>query len=155
MKSIEERFWTKVDVKDPDECWLWQDKPSPKWGYGVIWINDINKHIKAHRISYCLHNNYDLNHIKDLVIRHNCDNPICVNPHHLQSGTHADNVRDRNKRNRTAKGNELPTAKLNPTQVKYIRNNKHLGENKLSKLFGVSTTAIWQVTSGKTWKHIK
>lgn len=35
---------------------------------------------------------------------HKCDTPACVNPDHLFVGTNADNVADRDKKGRVAKG---------------------------------------------------
>ena len=32
MKSVEERFWEKVDRRGPDECWPWTAY-SDRYGY--------------------------------------------------------------------------------------------------------------------------
>jgi len=41
-----------------------------------------------------------------MIIRHSCDNVVCVNPDHLLSGTPNDNIQDSVKRNRRAKGDK-------------------------------------------------
>lgn len=88
---IEERFWTKVD-RSGGGCWEWLAYKTPR-GYGKI------SKLYAHRVSYALENGTDPAEMSpDLVIRHTCDNPGCVNPAHLLPGTHADNVADRFKR---------------------------------------------------------
>ena len=52
---------------------------------------------KAHRVSYEMANGP----IPDgLIIRHKCDNPNCVNPKHLESGTQKDNMLDASFRGR-------------------------------------------------------
>lgn len=51
-----------------------------------------------------------------MVVRHQCHNPGCVNPAHLQLGTQGDNVRDRYQRNpHNPKG--LPKAPAPPKHV--------------------------------------
>ena len=37
---------------------------------------------------------------KGMIVRHTCDNRACINPMHLQIGTHADNMRDMATRGR-------------------------------------------------------
>jgi hypothetical protein len=31
----------------------------------------------------------------NIVVRHKCDNPCCFNPHHLETGSHKQNMADR------------------------------------------------------------
>lgn len=65
-------------------------------GYGKTKVN--RRPWLAHRLSWALHNGP----IPDgAVIRHRCDRPACVNPNHLEIGSQADNVRDRDERGRT------------------------------------------------------
>lgn len=80
------RFWTKVTITDPDQCWLWQGAIRGD-SYGQIHI--LGKHWAAHRLSFYLANRY-----LPPVVRHRCDNRLCVNPHHLEGGTQTDNMRD-------------------------------------------------------------
>lgn len=51
--------------------------------------------IGAHRVSY----EHFIGPIPaGAIIRHFCDNPLCINPTHLEPGTQADNMRDLQER---------------------------------------------------------
>jgi len=92
-RPLEERFWEKVDVRGPDECWPWTRKHNPK-GYGQF---RKDKMVQAHRMAWELTNGP----IPDgLDVLHTCDNPPCCNPHHLFLGTNDDNMRDMNSKGR-------------------------------------------------------
>lgn len=81
-----QRFWRKVTIGSPDECWEWQGSRRGD-SYGQLYV--ARKHRAAHRFSFFLANCY-----YPPVVRHKCDNRVCVNPHHLQGGTQTDNMRD-------------------------------------------------------------
>lgn len=81
------RFWNFVDKKGPEECWPWTGASVKN--YGVLVVD--GKRLSAHRISFKLHNEEN---IDGLMVRHMCNNPICVNPAHLLSGTARDNAQD-------------------------------------------------------------
>lgn len=103
--SLEERFWNKVLKKGHDDCWEWTG--SRNWdGYGQI--NVDGKTRRAHRLSWVMSNRKKIP--KNMVIMHTCDNPPCVNPSHLVIGTQAENMADREKKNRGAdrSGNKNP-----------------------------------------------
>ncbi len=88
VKSVKDRFWKKVEIKSKDECWEWSGTLTEK-GYGRFSFNLRNR--CAHRFSWILQNG-DIG--KDKMILHKCDNPKCVNPHHLFEGTARDNMMD-------------------------------------------------------------
>jgi hypothetical protein len=92
-----------------------------------------------------------------LVVRHSCDNPRCCSLDHLSLGTQADNVRDRQKRGRGAKGARLASAKLTEQQVSAMRHLYAAGGLRyedLAKQYGVSRDAAQKAIRGITWGHV-
>lgn len=84
------------------DCWVW-DGNKTNSGYGII--KAFGKMVTCHRLSYELYNGK----IPDgIEIMHSCDNPICINPDHLSTGTHKDNMRDMIKKNRRVQGKPNP-----------------------------------------------
>jgi hypothetical protein len=95
--SLKEILYKNISSQSNDKgCWLYT-KLLMK-GYGHINIDGIK--VPAHRISYELHNSQ----IPDgLYICHKCDIRACVNPEHLFTGTHLDNMRDMAEKNKLRK----------------------------------------------------
>jgi hypothetical protein len=87
---MDERFWSKVDRSGGDEaCWVWLASKM-KNNYGRFRMRGRTS-TTAHRIAWELTNGA----IPDgLLVRHKCRGK-CVNPAHLELGTHTDNARDR------------------------------------------------------------
>lgn len=137
------RFWSKVSVGEPDECWLWLNALSEQ-GYGQFRVGK-NK-VRAHRAAYEIANGS----ISDgLIVLHSCDNRACCNPHHLTLGTHQDNMDDKVRKGRATGGN-----KLKESDVIAIRGDKRKHAD-LAKEYDVSYMTIVQIRSFRTWKHIK
>ena len=87
------------------------------------------------------------------VIRHTCDNPLCINPAHLIPGTHADNVLDRVARNRSAKGERNGRAKLTEKQVRDILASTNATES-LARQYNVSPKLIYLIRRRKCWASL-
>ncbi|MFQ3543637.1 HNH endonuclease signature motif containing protein [Halobacillus rhizosphaerae] len=138
----------EIEVNDRG-CHLVTSHSKSKDGHVKIRVN--NKRFLLHRIAY----EQNIGKIPDgLVVRHKCDNANCINPKHLELGTHADNVNDRVKRNRSAKGSKNGRSKLTEDNVKYIKSNLELKNSHLAKLFNVDRKVIYDIRNGNTWKHI-
>lgn len=93
----DQRFAASFTVGDPNECWEWQGEIHT-FGYGVFctYQNARRTRHLAHRLALSRTGV----EIDGLVVRHRCDNPPCVNPNHLETGTQADNIRDALTRDR-------------------------------------------------------
>lgn len=140
------RFWSKVAVGDPDACWLWQGS---QWqDYGHFWLS--GKSVMAHRLSWAMAYQADPG---PLVIRHDCDTPLCVNPNHLRIGTYGDNLRDAHQRGRRVGGygENHHQAKLTDAQVVEIRRAVEAGEmhKDVAARYGVSRSAVTYIVNGK------
>ena len=97
MKSVRERFWSKVDRSGgPDACWPWMAARN-EHGYGVMRIEGRN--VRAHRVSLTLAAGKS-DPGPSVKVLHSCDNPPCCNPAHLRYGTQGDNIRDAIERGR-------------------------------------------------------
>lgn len=78
------------------DCWKWIGGTSKGYGSFGVTHNGITKTYLSHRISYFL----EYGKQPDEVCCHKCDNPSCVNPDHLFSGTQIENIQDRDQKNR-------------------------------------------------------
>lgn len=85
--DVKARFWAKVDMRGPDDCWNWQ--ASRNRGYGRFCIGH-QKMVPAHRFSFVLAGGCLP---ETLVIDHLCRNPSCVNPRHMEPVSNGENVR--------------------------------------------------------------
>ncbi len=148
--GIVERFWSKVDRGGPADCWEWQASFSSDAGYGQFWLNGTQ--VRAHRLAYRL----ECGPIPEsLVVRHRCDNPCCVNPAHLELGTHKENSADRVKRGRSNSpfGERHGHCKLTEQQVLVIRASNE-PQHVLAKRYGVTQSVISAARRGETWGHL-
>lgn len=138
----------EIDINEKG-CMLLINRHITRDGHVRIAIN--GKLTTAHRLSY----EQNIGDIPEgMVVRHNCDNPSCINPEHLELGTHQDNVQDRVDRERSAIGTNNGRAKLTEEQVYFIRFESNLKHSELSKMFSVDSKVIRNIRNFKTWKHI-
>lgn len=147
-------FWSYVD-KTPS-CWIWIG-PKNKEGYGQFHI-DLGigrKNYRAHRVAYILTKGA----IPDgQLVRHECDNPSCVNPDHLILGTTIDNVGDRIARRRDAVGEQSGKAKITTEQVRAARARYAAGEAGICQLArenGIAPSTMGDIIHRRKWKHVE
>jgi hypothetical protein len=95
--NVARRFWAKVRIGGPDECWPWMGATDKKGGYGIMSSHHGKPPLKAHRVSFEISNGGIPDGCKVL---HGCDNPPCVNPRHLEAGSQKKNVKDMHRRGR-------------------------------------------------------
>lgn len=115
LRPAVDRFFECFDKDGPvpdgrpdlGPCWEWTRGRS-KAGYGVFYLGvQSSKQVLAHRWSLAYYLGREL--ASDKEVLHECDNPPCVNPHHLREDTHEQNMADASSRGRSAKVSELIT----------------------------------------------
>ena len=149
------RFWSKIDVRGPDECWPWIARHKKRGGRGIIRFQNV--FIYAPRIALALKSGF-LPDIKILAC-HTCDYPPCCNPAHLWWGDAAANISDAASKGRMHKWNgeragELnPRAKLRPSDVVRIRSDPRT-QWRIAEDYGVSRGTIRDIKTFKTWSSI-
>jgi HNH endonuclease len=147
MKTLINKFNTNVQVTPG--CWFWlggKQGNDPQHSYGRIQIG--NHKWYAHRVSYEIYNGPISN---GDVIRHRCDNPNCVNPAHLLSGTQADNLADCKNRGRNATGENNGRSKLTDKEVLEILDLagcRLFTQREISNWYGCAQATISHIKSG-------
>lgn len=164
-KNTPEKFWARVHVGHPNECWDWLGAITSS-GYGNLSWN--GNHVQAHRVAYFLtyggvglttgfrHEGRAKAYRR--FVLHRCDNRLCCNPEHLFLGSMRANLLDayakgRKQQPRSGHSN----AKLTPQQVRMVRHLYDTGETTqtlLAKKFGVSQRVISLVVRRESYKDV-
>lgn len=118
-------------------CWEWRGSRHPQ-GYGVVGRKSVL--ITTHRLSY-------MTWVGPIpeghVVRHKCDNPPCINPEHLETGTKGQNNEDTARRDRSRR-------KLTRSDVEDIRWLFAEGavQAHIARSYGISTSHINLICRG-------
>lgn len=128
-------------------CWEWKGRRAAS-GYGKARRNQ-----SSHRLAY---ETWVGPIPEGHVVRHKCDNSPCINPDHLETGTHADNMNDMVERGRCAdqRGERGPRAKLSGKDVLDIREEYAKGvltQTMLADVYGVTPSAVSLAIRGVNW----
>jgi len=125
MSRIIDKFDAKWE-ESPSGCWNWTAWKVGGGRYGALRTSPSNYEM-AHRLSYMLHHG-DIP--EGMCVRHKCDNGLCVNPDHLELGTHQDNMDDMHKRGRFV-----------PSRTKYSEEEKEVMRRMREMTFEVKAIA--------------
>lgn len=151
----EATFW-ETAIREPNGCWLWAGAVARD--YGVVQFK--KKAWRAHRLAWTLANKRPIP--EGLYILHTCDEPLCIRPDHLYTGTQSDNMKDAYARGRWVRkgqpgGEAHAMAKLTENDVDVIRKRLLAGETqaRLSLEYGVTQSNISSISRGVSWQHLK
>lgn len=149
------RFWPKV--RKTDKCWFWIASKT-RAGYGQFWFSGVYR--TAHRVAYALL----VGDVLDgMVVCHACDEPSCVRPDHLFTGTQADNMKDCARKGRRVPGmlgrvgEMCPGSKLTDADVLEMRRLYETGDVtqvSLGRKFGLHRVQVNKILNRKIWKHV-
>lgn len=96
---------------------------------------------------------------RGMVVRHKCDQALCVNPDHLEIGTQRDNVQDMldRGRHRPGRGERNVHSVLNDDAIRAMRVLWATGQfnfSQLGRAFRVNYKTVGRVVSGEGWSHV-
>ena len=136
-----------------DGCWVWtgtrvRNRSGTEYGR----LKRAGKNHLAHR--YAFERAFGPL-APGLIVRHECDNSLCVNPDHLVAGTHADNARDREARGRGRQpgGAAHYKSTLSEDDVETIRRLRGTETVRaLAARYGVAHNTVVQIQQGDRWK---
>lgn len=140
-------FWSRV--QKTDFCWLFPADPTLEYGLlryrGKLW--------RAHRLSWTLKKG-EIPSGKNVL--HQCDVKNCVRPSHLFLGSHAQNVADKCRKNRQARGSRIGTAKLTERKVRLIFLERRGGMtlDEIGKRYRISRQQVSNILSRRQWQSL-
>jgi predicted XRE-type DNA-binding protein len=162
-KSLEERFWEKVDKNgsipehQPElgQCWEWRGARS-RDGYGRLRKPGQKKaeqrELYAHVIAWQIANDPIP---QGMCVLHKCDNPPCCNPAHLFLGTRTDNNLDKKLKGRIndRHGANNSNVKITEDDVTEIRKLVALGMSQIDvgAQFGIKQPQVSRIIRGVSW----
>lgn len=148
------------------ECWRWLGRHDAKDGYAVASVGNQPK--RLHRVFLVW---AGVTIPPGHLVLHRCDNPGCVRPDHLFTGTQADNMRDMSRKGRSLRGDRNPMrrypekcprgeqhgcAKLTTERVRAMRARRAEGRtySQLALEFQTPRSTVAAVCTGRLWRGV-
>lgn len=167
-RSVEERFWSFAQVCEHgyecrDCCWIWSGTCVGHMGYGQLFIGIIGgkkRYKGAHVVSWRIHNGMQVLTKGEQILHTVCDNPPCVNPHHLSRGTHLLNMADMREKGRQnkLKGSRHIATHLSEADVAMLRELYASGgwsQRSLAAYYGITQPTTQKILKGQAWVHMQ
>jgi hypothetical protein len=145
------RFWSRVDVRGPEDCWDWKCGVNNS-GHGFLKVGQ--RLLGAHRVALMLSG---VEIPVGLCVLHSCDRPRCCNPAHLRAGTKKENSADAIERGRTRRGEKHGKSVLTEDVVRQMRARYAAGEAAaaIAASLGLNKNTAYFAISGRSWGHVK
>lgn len=134
-----------------EPCWL--TKTGSTKDYKMV-TADKRKYL-VHRTVYSIIKNNGKEIPNNLIVRHLCNQPNCINPNHLALGTQKDNCYDRMIHTPFYPSK---TKKLTQEQSKEIKNLyfiHQLTQQEIAEIYNISRRNISKIVNGITWTNTK
>src|SRR5580765_5892458 len=107
--GAKKKFYSQIDKTG--DCWEWKGSLNAG-GYGKFANTTASRAVWK----------YEYGNIPiSMQVCHTCDNRKCCNPKHLFLGTITENMKDKNAKNRQAKGSKIGSSILDEEKVLNIR----------------------------------
>ncbi len=138
------------NVQFGSECWLYAGTLNT-YGYGQISGPPADKRLVQAHIYAWLRSGNEIP--TGMVLRHKCDNKVCVKPSHLEIGTPKDNVRDTWDRGRSNPRGRT----LNKDTVRALRHDRDVGMmsyRDLADKYEIGYTTVARACTGRTSKDV-
>lgn len=154
--EIREKFRSFVKESGPDECWEWTGRiniPIRGQNYGIMYCR--RKLHYSHRLAYEFANGPIPG---DLRILHSCDNPLCVNPAHLRTGTQGENMRDcaiKGRASRTPHRNLYSLEMVDEWRRRHRADPKENSCVKLANEFRVAMATMRRAVTGRHFRQLR
>jgi len=152
-----DRFWSKVDIREPNECWNWQLSPT-RHGYGLFAAGGTLH--RCTRFAWTHGDGLYATPIQGkLRITTSCGNKMCCNPKHMKLNSQQE-VFDRIREAGTMTvGSKHRMSKLTEADViniraRYIRRSDTDGLKGIAEDYSVTPGCVRDIIIRKTWRHV-
>jgi hypothetical protein len=155
-EHLARRLANGLDSAVDGECWNWT-RSTNGCGYGTLRV--AGRTVYAHRLALELSGEKIP---ESAHVLHACDNPRCINPAHLSTGTRSDNMKDAVTKGRLAPvpvsfpGEVNPASRLSEEGVRSVRRlaANGLKQSEIAERHGISQSQVSNIVRRRAWGHV-